>query len=119
MFPQHGPGQKHRRRIALEPWQKELVSRNPQLLLRGLIQSDGWRGTNPITRCYRTKQGLVVRRYAYPRYQFTNYSDDIREIFTKACDAYGIGWRQMTWRTISVARHTDVQRLDKVIGPKA
>lgn len=118
VFPQHGPGRKHKRRIVLEPWQEDLVTRNPHLLLRGLIQSDGWRGTNSITRRYWTKSGFVVRRYGYPRYMFTNHSTDIRAIFARSCDAYGVAWRQMNWKTISVARRVDVQKLDRVIGPK-
>ncbi len=37
MFPQHGPGVKHKRRIALDSWQERIVSRHPGRLLRGLI----------------------------------------------------------------------------------
>lgn len=43
LFPQHGPGKKHLRRIALTEWQWGLVRRQPRLLLRGLIHSDGCR----------------------------------------------------------------------------
>lgn len=118
VFPQHSEGRKHRRRILLEPWQEEMVSRNPHLLLRGLIHSDGWRGTNPITRRYKTKAGQVTRRYEYPRYMFTNYSEDIRRIFARACDLYGVRCRKMRWNTLSVARREDVDKLDLVVGPK-
>lgn len=48
LFPQHGPGKKHLRSIMLEPWQEEIVDRHPGRLLRGLIQSDGWRGLNRV-----------------------------------------------------------------------
>jgi len=119
LFPQHGKGRKHERLIRLESWQRELVSYHPELLLRGLIQSDGWRGTNPIVRRYRTSAGSVVRHYEYPRYLFTNYSGDIRGIFTRACDLYGIKWKRSRWNTISVARREDVQKLDRVIGLKS
>ena len=119
VFPQHGAGRKHERRIVLQPWQEELVDRHPQLLIRGLIQSDGWRGTNPIVRRYRTSTGATVHRYAYPRYLFTNYSIDILGIFTDACDRYGIRWRQSRWNTISVARREDVLKLDRVVGLKS
>ena len=71
LFPQHGAGRKHERLIALAPWQQELVDRWPAMLLRGLIQSDGCRVLNR------------VNGKAYPRYQFTNASEDIRRIF---CD---------------------------------
>jgi hypothetical protein len=29
LFPQHGPGKKHERKIELTPWQQELVDRDP------------------------------------------------------------------------------------------
>lgn len=119
VFPQHGKGCKHGRRISLEPWQEEMVSGHPRLLLRGLIQSDGWRGMNPITRRYRTKRGPVIRRYAYPRYMFTNNSEDIRKIFAHACDLIGIHCKKTRWNTLSVARREDVDELDRAIGPKA
>jgi hypothetical protein len=41
LFPQHGSGVKHERRIRLEPWQQELVDAAPWSLLRGLTLSDG------------------------------------------------------------------------------
>ena len=95
------------RPIQLEDWQSEIVAQHPDRLLRGLIHSDGYRGLN------------VVRRKGYPRYQFTNHSLDIRGIFCRACDVYGVAWRRMNWRTVSVARAADVARLDEVVGPKA
>ncbi len=110
LFPQHGPGPKHLRRIALVDWQQRIVDVHPEALLRGLIHSDGSRGTNTV----------VVRgkRYAYPRYYFSNASADIRRIFCDACDAVGVEWRQMNARNISVARRASVARLDEFIGPK-
>lgn len=35
LLPQHGPGPKHERTIALEPWQQRIVGRHPGRLLRG------------------------------------------------------------------------------------
>ena len=110
LFPQHGAGPKHLRSIMLSDWQKAIAAQHPSGLLRGLIHSDGTRGTNTIV----TK----AKRYEYPRYQFTNHSADIRRIFCDACDAYGVAWTQMNWRTIAVSRRTDVARLDEIIGPK-
>jgi hypothetical protein len=46
LFPQHGPGRKHERRIELERWQRALVRAYPVELLRGLIHSDGCRAIN-------------------------------------------------------------------------
>lgn len=110
LFPQHGPGRKHHRSVALRVWQREIADRYPGRLLRGLVHSDGWRGTNRVT--------VRGKAYSYPRYQFVNYSEDIKAIFCRACDVYGIGWRQMKWNTISIARREDVAKLDRVVGPK-
>jgi len=110
LFPQHGAGRKHDRPIHLHDWQQQLVESQPEPLLRGLIHSDGWRGLNRV----RAKG----RDYAYPRYQFSNRSDDIRRIFTDAGDLLGIAWRPWGRWHISVARRDAVERMDEFIGPK-
>ena len=110
LFPQHAPGRKHERRIILADWQERIVSRRPDLLLRGLIHSDGCRCMNTIRHTRKT--------YRYPRYQFSNRSDDIRRIFCDACDRLGIEWRVMNRWNISVARRESVARLDEFVGPK-
>jgi hypothetical protein len=43
LFPQHGAGMKHTRRIWLAGWQRQLAERWPEAILRGLIHSDGCR----------------------------------------------------------------------------
>src|ERR1700752_4012963 len=43
LLPQHGPGKKHSRRIALEPWQQVLVDQATEEFIVGLIHSDGCR----------------------------------------------------------------------------
>jgi len=110
VFPQHGPGRKHERAIGLLPWQQRIVDEHPRALLRGLIHSDGARFTNRV----------VVRgkAYAYPRYTFTNVSEDIKRIFCDACDAVGVEWRVMNATNVSVARRGSVALLDEFIGPK-
>lgn len=110
LFPQHGPGRKHERPIVLTEWQNEIAAKAPGRLLRGLIQTDGWRGTNQV----RSKG----KAYEYPRYQFSNRSDDIRRIFTDACDALGIEWSPWTQYHVSVAKRAAVARLDEFVGPK-
>jgi hypothetical protein len=110
LFPQHGPGRKHARHIALAHWQQPIVDAHPDQLLRGLIHSDGWRGINRVQHPKRT--------YEYVRYQFTNRSDDIRRIFCDACDALDIEWRVMNRETISVARRDSVAKLDAFVGRK-
>ena len=111
LLPQHGPGRKHDRSIALTEWQQHLVDRAPGSLLRGLIHTDGWRGVNHVN-----SKG---RQYEYSRYQFSNRSDDIRRLFTDTCDALGIEWKPWTRYHVSVARRSAVARLDEFVGPKA
>jgi hypothetical protein len=110
LFPQHGPGPKHRRAIELATWQTDLVREESGQFLRGLIHSDGCRFTNRVRAGDKT--------YAYPRYNFTNASSDIRDLFTSTCDQLGIEWRQMNARNISIARRESVARLDRFVGPK-
>ena len=69
-FPQHGPGPKHRRPITLADWQAGIIHDHPEPFIRGLIHSDGCRFVNRVRTGGKT--------YAYPRYNFTNVSDDIR-----------------------------------------
>jgi hypothetical protein len=114
-FPQHGAGRKHMRPIVLEAWQRELTHRYPRELLRGLIHSDGCRCTNR----FKTKlpSGRVAA-YEYPRYFFSNLSDDIRGIFCEHCELLGIRWTQSNPRNISVSHRTSVALMDEFIGPK-
>jgi hypothetical protein len=110
LFPQHGPGVKHQRKIALEPWQQRIVERHPGRLLRGLIHSDGCRVTNRVRHPKRT--------YTYPRYFFSNRSLDIQRIFCDACDRIGVAWRQDGPWNISIARQEAVATMDRHVGPK-
>jgi hypothetical protein len=116
LFPQHGPGMKHTRRIWLADWQQQLAERWPEALLRGMIQSDGCRFTNT-----RGKSD----DWSAPRYAFGNVSTDITSIFCTACDKLGLGWTaafpedERKAVTIYVSRKADVARMDEFIGPKA
>jgi phosphatidylglycerol:prolipoprotein diacylglycerol transferase len=60
LLPQHGPGRKHRRTIALEPWQDVIVAAHPGQFVRGCIDSDGSRHRRVV----RGKNGPVVERPA-------------------------------------------------------
>jgi hypothetical protein len=106
LFPQHGPGKKHLRSIVLTEWQDDLVKKAPELLVRGLIHSDGCRFMN------------TGRGWRYPRYGFSNLSPDIRRIFTDACDLLGLRWTT-SGRVVYVSRKDDVEKMDRFIGPKA
>ncbi|MFD9338805.1 transcriptional regulator [Streptomyces sp. NPDC060028] len=118
LFPQHGPGKKHERRIALEGWQQEIVDAHPWEFIRGLIHSDGCRITNWTTRVV----GGVKKRYEYPRYFFTNKSDDIRKLCTDTLTKVGVQWTVLARGSdpfnVSVARKESVALMDAHIGPK-
>jgi hypothetical protein len=106
LLPQHAAGKKHERRILLRGWQWLLVEDHPELLLRGLIHSDGCRFIN------------TGRRWRSPRYVFCNRSDDIRSIFSQTCDLLGLRWTRSN-DLVYVSRKADVARMDEFIGPKA
>jgi hypothetical protein len=113
-FPQHGPGLKHERPIVLVDWQRQIVRRRPRPFIRGLIHSDGWRGDNIAIR----HTELAIEYRTYSRYQFSNRSEDIRNLFCWALDLIGVHWTQSNQWTISVARRRDVHYLDSFVGPK-
>ncbi|GAA3382406.1 transcriptional regulator [Streptomyces racemochromogenes] len=110
LFPQHAPGKKHERRIALEPWQQEIVDTHPWEFIRGLIHSDGCRTTN-----WTVRNG---KRYEYPRYFFTNKSEDISGLLTHTLDRVGVEWKQANKHNVSVARKESVALMDAHVGPK-
>jgi hypothetical protein len=104
-FPQHGPGTKHARRIALESWQRFAVERSPWRFLRGLIRSDG---------C------VFVNRtgpYEYLSYDFTNHSQDILDLFGATCQQVGVEYRRYSSR-IRVYRRGSVALLKANVGVK-
>jgi hypothetical protein len=106
LFPQHGPGKKHRRPIVLEDWQRVCVDAAPMNFIRGCIRSDGC--------CYVNRTGP----YAYPSFTFENHSADIRRLFEEACDRAGIRYcRSAT--SLRIYRRESVAVLMRTIGPKA
>jgi hypothetical protein len=115
LFPRHGPGRKHERVLGMTAWQWELVQRRPADFLRGLFHSDGCR-TNNWTR--RMVAGRM-KRYDYPRWQFTNVSTEIQQWCCDALDLVEEPWRQTNWKTISVSTRAGVARLDELIGLKS
>ncbi|WP_255605379.1 hypothetical protein [Mycolicibacterium xanthum] len=106
LLPQHGPGRKHHRRIALEPWQQAIVERETEEFVRGLIHSDG---------CRVVANDRGVRSV---RYHFSNRSEDIIGLFTGALDLLGITWRRSDGHTVSIYRKAATARMDEFIGPK-
>ena len=115
LFPQHGPGRKHEREIVLEPWQVAFVEGHPGPFLRGLFNSDGCRITNWTER----PVGGERKRYEYPRYFFSNRSEDILQLCEWALDLLGVEHRRSNAWNISVARRASVAVLDQHVGPKS
>jgi hypothetical protein len=105
-LPQHGPGRKHTRSVALAPWQAAIVREEPRPFVRALLHSDGCRILN---RVYGRE---------YPRYFFSNRSAQIHEMLREALDQLGIRWTASRWDTTSIARRNAVAALDDFVGPK-
>jgi len=78
LFPQHGPGKKHERRIELECWQQSSVDAAPWSFVRGLIWSDGCTFMN------RTGP------YEYLSYGFTNRSTHIIDLLIETYTSLGL-----------------------------
>ncbi len=114
LFPQHGPGKKHDREIKLTDWQQEIVDRYPLECFRGLYHSDGSRFNNH------------VYGRDYPRYQFTNNSEGIINLFCHTADLLGLDWTAKHRRSqtrdhasdIFISRREDVEWLDMHVGAK-
>lgn len=124
VFPQHGPGKKHDRTIALESWQRAIVEEYPKEFVRGLVHSDGCRVLNRIKR---TCPDGGEKYYEYPRYHFTNVSTDIIRLFTEALVRLDIPWkvhakkRKKSYKdtnVVSVSTRDAVARMDEFVGPK-
>ena len=106
LFPQHGPGKKHHRAIVLEAWQQGLVDLAPWRFLRGCIRSDG---------C------VFVNRtgpYEYLSYDFSNRSEDIRELFVRTCRAVGLEPRPAGY-SVRIYRRASVALLQEHVGAKS
>lgn len=107
IFPQDGAGKKHDRDIILENWQETIVDQYPLEFLRGLYHSDGSRSQN------------IVNGRNYPRYTFSNVSDDIRKLFTDTAEKLGLHWTTANARNVAISRQDDVAWLDERIGAKS
>jgi hypothetical protein len=78
---------KHLRHIELADWQQSIVSEHAKGFVRGLLHSDGCRFMNPVT--------THTVRYEYPRYMFSNASEDTLSLFAHACDGLSIEWLEL------------------------
>lgn len=85
LFPQHGKGEKHNRKLVLQDWQKEIITKYPKEFIRGCIQSDGC--------VYIHKQGMRE----YKKHAFVNKSEDIVEFFLYTLSLVGI--KKEKWKS--------------------
>lgn len=111
LFPQHGPGPKHRRQIALEHWQREILDVAPWAFVRGCIRSDGSAFVN------RTGP------YEYLSYDFGNRSEDIVRLFMEECERLGLKPRanmdsRGLWH-VRINRRESVARMVEQVGIKS
>ncbi len=91
------------------------MGQHPGLLLRGLFRSDGCRSQNWATRT----TGVTTRYDGYPRYPFSNRSEDVIDLCTWALDLLGIAWTRPKAIHVPVARRAAVALLDEHVGPKS
>ena len=112
IFPQHGVGKKHDRKITFEDWQWTIIDEFPLEVFRGLYHSDGCRSQN------------IVNGKNYVRYMFTNKSVDLIELFKYVCDKINVHWTtkkahyERQSYNVYVSRREDVAYLDEVVGAK-
>jgi hypothetical protein len=104
LFPQHGRGRKHHRALQLTDWQEKIVfGAAAEEFVCGLLHSDGCRVVNRVR--------VRGRDYEYPRYFFSNRSQDIHRMFADALATHGVSSTRSGWQQ-SVARRPDVALLD-------
>jgi hypothetical protein len=103
LFPQHGKGPKHLRKIQLEDWQQEILKKNRKAFILGLLHSDGCLFTNK------------VGKYTYNTFQFTNKSIDIINLFRDSLRHENIGCntyhRKDNVNIVRISRKKDVDTL--------
>lgn len=101
IFPQHGEGLKHKRKIKLEKWQKEII--DPLCFIQGLFHSDG---------------SYVQGKNVF--YQFTNMSTDIKKMYLYYCKKIGVQTSSTDFnkKNIYIYKKNFVKYLEEKIGTK-
>ena len=115
VFPQHGPGRKHERRIQLESWQSQIVAAHPKALVRGLdpFRRQPARQPDHETIAVRSSSTIGIRGTCSRTPPPTSWPSSPTHSTCSEC----IGHRPSP-RDISIARRPDVAFLDTFIGPK-
>ena len=111
LFPQHGPGRKHERRIALTDWQRAPLRPAPSSCFAG---SSTRTAAGRSTASGAPARHTPIRATPSPTTPPTSAGSSATYL-----DALDIAWRPMGWRNISIARRDAVAKLDAFIGPKA
>lgn len=105
LFPQDGKGKKHKRKIYLHDWQKNIIS--DKYLLMGLFHSDG---------CYYYRKN---KNKIYSAYDFRNESDDIHKIFQNCCNNLNINYTfALNPKRTHIYKKNDVNKLLDLVGTK-
>lgn len=107
-LPQHGKGFKHDRDVKLNEFQRKIIDYRE--LMKGLWLSDG---SFYIAR---------IRKYKYERYNFTNKSLDIIELFEKCLEIEGVNYSKRLkpnniW-IIEIQNKKGVENLKSILGTK-
>ena len=89
LFPQHGPGRKHERELGMAEWQRKIVTGTLRTSCVGCSTP-----TAPDAQLGQAHGRRRTKRYDYPRWQFVNYSADIRGWCCDALDLLEVPWRQ-------------------------
>lgn len=109
-FPQHGTGKKHNRDVSLRDWQWDIVWKEPECFIKGLIDSDG-------SHCIH-QQIINGVNYSRMKYQFTNKSLDIVDMYLKVMARLNISAKPTQRNTgtfnVFTNRSTDVEKLDNL-----
>ena len=110
MFPQHGAGKKHDRDVSLTDQQWNIVWNEPECFIKGLIDSDGC-----LTQHTQIKNGVTYSRL---KYQFTNKSLDIVDMYLKIMAKLSISARPTQKKcgtfNIFTNKSCDVEKIDNL-----
>ena len=113
-FPQHGPNCKHTRDVSLKDWQWDMVKKEPECFIKGLIDSDG-------TYYTQTQKAPNGKEYIYQRYSFTNSSKNILDMVEKTLSLLGIKYlivkrkvikNQATLTNINIGKQEDIDKVN-------
>lgn len=99
LFPQHGSGKKQDRKIEFLDWQNEII--NHKHLFAGLLHSDG----------------SIYNDRKYRMCDFTNYSEDILNIYKLCLDNLNLNYTTSKHR-IFIRNRPDILWIEENIGDK-